>query len=74
MPNFEQNLCIQERFCDTIHGLHPCDNCDAFNTNIEDFIGKNSEKITNNQPTISYIKVKNPEKLNWSYLQNKVEF
>ena len=48
LPNFDQNLCIQERFCDTIHGLHPCDNCDAFNTNIEDLIGKNSEKITNN--------------------------
>ena len=48
LPNFDQNLCIQERFCDTIHGLHPCDNYDAFNTNIEDFIGKNSEKTTNN--------------------------
>ena len=48
LPNFDQNLCILECFCDTIHGLHPCDNCDAFNTNIEDFIGKNSEKITNN--------------------------
>ena len=49
--------------CGPIHGLHLCDNFGAFNVNIEDFIGKNSEKMTKNNPSFSYIKVKNPE--NW---------
>ena len=35
LPNFDQNLCILERFCDTIDGLHPCDISEAFDTNIE---------------------------------------
>ena len=41
-----------------MYGLHLCDNFEAFNINIEDFIGKNNEKITKYYPSISYTKVK----------------
>ena len=44
-----------------IHCLHICDNFDTFNTNIEDFVGKNSEQITKYYPSISYFKVKTPK-------------
>ena len=51
----------QDFLCDFIHGLHLCDNFGAFYINIDNFIGKNSEKITKNYPSISYIKVKTPK-------------
>ena len=57
MKNF-QNFDLQDLFCDYIHGLHLCDNFGAFNINIDNFMGKYSEKITKNYPSISYIKVK----------------
>ena len=53
-----KNFQLQDFLCDFIHGLHLCDNFSAFNININNFIGKNSEKITKNYPPISYIKVK----------------
>ena len=56
-----KNFQLQDFFCDHIHGLHLCDNFGVFNINIEDFIGKNSEKITKNDPPFSYIKVKTPK-------------
>ena len=56
LPNSDQHFHLQGFFCGSIHGLHLCDNFDAFNINIEDFICKNSKKITNNYPSISYIK------------------
>ena len=36
-------------------------NFGAFNINIEDFIGKNSGKVTKTYPSIYYMKVKTPE-------------
>jgi len=56
-----KNFHPQDFFCDFIHGLHLCDNFGAFNINIDDFIGKNSERINKNYPSISYIKVKTPK-------------
>ena len=56
-----KNFQLQDFLCDYIHGLHLCDNFGVFNINIEDFIGKNSEKITKNDPPFSYIKVKTPK-------------
>ena len=53
-----KNFYLQDFFCDSIHDLHLRDNFGAFNINIEDFIGKNSEKITKNDPPFSYITVK----------------
>ena len=35
---------LQDFFCDSIHGLPLCDNFGAFNVNIDDFVGKYSEK------------------------------
>ena len=58
MAKIFKNFQLQDFFCDHIHGLHLCDNFGVFNINIEDFIGKNSEKITKNDPPFSYIKVK----------------
>ena len=55
-----KNFHLQDFFCDSIHDRHLRDNFDAFNINIEDFIGKTSEKITKNYPSIFYIKVKTP--------------
>ena len=52
---------LQDFLCDSIHGLHLCDNFGAFYINIDDFIGKNSEKIIKNYPSISYIKAKTPK-------------
>ena len=31
---------LQDFFCNSIHDLHLCDNFDAFNINIEDFLDK----------------------------------
>ena len=59
--SFTKMRFIQDFFCDSIHGLHLCDNFGAFNINIDDFIGKNSKKITKNYPSIFYIKVKTPK-------------
>ena len=56
-----KNFQLQDFFCDYIHGLHLCNNFDVFNINIEDFIGENSKKITKNDPSFSYIKVKTPK-------------
>ena len=54
--NFQK--CLSSIFyCDSIYDLHLCDNFGAFYINIENFIGKNSEKITR---SISYTKVKTP--------------
>ena len=55
-----KKIYLQDLFCDSIHDLYLRDNFGAFNINIEDFIGKNSEKITKNYPSIFYIKVKTP--------------
>ena len=46
LANIFSKFQLQDFFCDYIHGLHLCDNFGVFNINIEDFIGKNSEKIT----------------------------
>ena len=35
---------IQDLFCHSIHAMHLCDNFGAFNINIKDLMGKNSEK------------------------------
>ena len=56
-----KNFHLPRFFCDHIHGLHLCDNFGVFNINIEDFMDKNSEKITKNYPSFSYIKVKTPK-------------
>ena len=50
------------KFRQKCHFLQKCDlfnlcdlsNFGAFNVNIEDFIGKNSEKMTTNDPSFSY--------------------
>ena len=52
---------IQDLFCHSIYALHLCDNFGAFNINIDDFIGKYSEKINKHYPFNSYIKVKTPK-------------
>ena len=58
--------------CGPIHGLHLCDNFGALNINIEDFIGKKNEKFHKYYPFL--YKSQDPQKLNWSYLPNRVEF
>ena len=50
-----------QSFYDYIDGLHLSDNYGIFNIIIEDFIGKNSEKITKIDPSFSNIKVKTPK-------------
>ena len=59
--NIFKKFYLQDFLCDCIHGLHLFDNFGAFNINIENFIGRNSEKITNNYPSIPYNKVKTPK-------------
>ena len=72
-PKFSTIFQLQDYFCDYTHGLRLCDNFGVFNINIEDFIGKNSEKITKNDPSFSYVKVKTL-KIELLYLRNGVEF
>ena len=63
LSNFGQNfekISTSRFFCDYIC-LHLCDNFGIFNINVEGFIGKNNEKITKNDPSLSYIKVKTPK-------------
>ena len=43
-PNLTKIFHLQDFFCDSIHDLYLCDNFSAFNVNINNFIGKNSEK------------------------------
>ena len=56
LPNFDKIFHLRDFFviCDSIHSLHLRNNFGAFNANVDDFIGKNSEKITKNYPSISY--------------------
>ena len=64
LPNFGQNfqkMLPSRLFCDYIHGLHLFDNFGVFNINIEDIVRKNSEKITKNDPSFSYIEIKTPK-------------
>ena len=61
LPKIFKNFQVQDFLCDYINGLHLCDNFGVFNINIEDFIAKNSEKITKNDFPFSYIKVKTPK-------------
>ena len=61
--HFCKKISSSRFFCDSIHSLYLCDNFGVFNINIDNFIGKNSEKITKNYPTIFYVKVKTPG--NW---------
>ena len=56
-----KNFQLQDFFCDYIHGLHFCDNFGVFNINIEDFIGKNSEKSPKMSPL--FPKSQSPENL-----------
>ena len=63
LVNFDQNF---QKFLSSksvlwFYSWSPWDNFGGFNINIEDFISKNSEKITKNYPSIFYIKVETPE-------------
>ena len=63
LSNVDQHFqkILSSRFsCDYIHGLPLRDNFGAFNINIKDYMGKNSEKITKNFPSVSYKRVKTP--------------
>ena len=58
LTDFFKKFYIHDFFDRSTHGFHLCDKFGGFNINIEDFIGKNNEKITKNYPYVFYIKVK----------------
>ena len=55
------SLFCRTQCCGPIHGMYLFENFDAFNNNIEYFIGKNNKKFTKNYPSIFYAKVKTPK-------------